>query len=401
MPRALPAQLTPVRHRAENAHTMVCVRFQAESGQMGKISQRFVNATRSAELLVRLRTRWHPYLLGAFTITAAVGSLWVPELVLWSLAALLLSSWVLTMFQVRMLGLLLLAAGGFAVPSGLSPVAFVLVPCGVLYCHRIVAHRSRRERADHAADVSRMLLAAFVGERSGDSTPDSRQELGQGSLGFAVVRSLARLDLLASRLQSNPSPSAATLLAAADEDLLSALAYLEALVDWNCTDSAVVPVPVDLGSEVLKSCAELEALRRFSVRDFRNEVPDGVTVGADPVLLRRSLVVLLRAALEQAPGIIRVTAEQHDHAVELSVVAEISDPKALTLSKAVAARSEETISAVTESIVGLRHPYGGLALPAARRWLLAMGCELVVDPPGCEGVTIRIRFPVRAPRVPA
>ncbi len=138
-----------------------------------------------------------------------------------------------------------------------------------------------------------------------------RQRRHLADLGLAVAKinhdlrnTLTSAQMLSDQVVALDDPKIQRLAPRLVQSIDKAVGFAQSVLDYGRQSGTPPrPVPVDLRALVDESAIDADALRHPGIA-FSNDVPDGVTINADPEQLARVLVNLLknaREALESAP----------------------------------------------------------------------------------------------------
>lgn len=138
-----------------------------------------------------------------------------------------------------------------------------------------------------------------------------RQRRHLADLGLAVAKinhdlrnTLTSAQMLSDQVVALDDPKIQRLAPRLVQSIDKAVGFAQSVLDYGRqSGTPPKPVPVDLRALVDESAIDADAMRHPGIA-FANEVPDGVTIKADPEQLARVLINLLknaREALESAP----------------------------------------------------------------------------------------------------
>lgn len=298
------------------------------------------------------------------TLVFAAGEVVAHGLVFWSALSAVICGLLLRPLPTYLLSVAVVASSAFAFSEGQPVAALAMVPAAAaVSCWLALLREDRRGIAEE-------LVTAIV---ASVEPPAPREEpAGTGVALAGSLRSLARLQ--DPRGVGERSPATAW-LAASDEEVATTLSFLDSYILWSCSEEEASTSPVPLSRVLDDAFGDLRALMHLRGCRLVPFVADTVSVQGDPVLLRRSLTVLLRSVLEKPVVSITVTCERSAEFVRLLFEGR-TGPVA-----------DNSLDEVLEVFTGSRHPYGELALPAVHRWLSAMGASLEVPATTSQGAS--------------
>jgi signal transduction histidine kinase len=211
-----------------------------------------------------------------------------------------------------------------------------------------------------------------------------RQRRHLADLGLAVAKinhdlrnTLTSAQMLSDQVVALDDPKIQRLAPRLVQSIDKAVAFAQSVLDYGRQSGAPPkPVPVDLRALIDESAIDAGALRHPDIA-FSNEVPDGITINADPEQLARVLINLLKNAREA----IEVLAEKPPAAAITVGFSETADTLDVSISDngpGLPPRARENLFVAFEG--SAKAGGTGLGLAIARELVLAHGGTLTYTP---------------------